>query len=398
MIDFEYIDNNPMLGIKYNIKEVRKLFKSLNIPKNVYSPDYLPLEKSHYFVLLSERQLGKTTNLLLYGMCFNWLYGTIIHYVRQSAEMIAPKSIQDIFSTIIKYGYIEKLTEGKYNTVVYLHRRWYLAKQQDGEIIERCDNHFMFDCSVDKAFDLKSSYNCPVADFIIFDEFISNFYTPNEFVRFCDLLKTLINNRISSYVFLVANTINRHSPYFAELEIEREILSLPQGILTEFTSSKGTKISVEIVQSTKHTKDIKTRVNELFFNFKNPNLSAITGGDVWSVDNYPHLPEDNPTKLGETKLYISISGLLLKLDIIYSNVLERKLMYIHRATKTHYDSTILVVKDPHTPNESYLLSNKKIKQFIKKYYDSDSIVFNNNTDGSIFSSFIQRCRIDKTTL
>lgn len=398
MEHIKYIENNQSLGIDYDIKEIRKLYKSLNCPKEVYNPDYLPLEKNHYYVLLSERQLGKTTNLLLYGMCFNWKYGTIIHYVRQTADMIAPKSIQDIFSTIIKYDYISRLTEGKYNTVVYLHRRWYLAKQVEGEIVDRCENHFMFDCSVDKAFDLKSSYNCPVADFIIFDEFIGKYYTPNEFIRFCDLLKTLVNNRVSPYVFLIANTIDRHSPYFSEMEIEREILSLPQGVLTEFTSSRGTKICVEIIQSTKKTKSIKTRVNELFFNFKNPNLSAITGGDVWSVDNYPHLPEDNPEKISETGLYISISGLLLKIDLVYSETLDRSLLYIHRATRTHSDSTILVTRDIQSPNESYLLSNKKIKKFIKRYYDTDSIVFNNNTDGSTFSSFIRRCRSDETSL
>lgn len=396
--NIEYIDNDMSNGMKFDIKLIKKELKKLNIPSHVYNPFYLPLESQHLYVLLSERQLGKTTNILLLGLCFNKLYGTTIHYVRQTEKMIAPKSIQDIFSTIIKYGYIEKLTEGEYNTVVYLHRRWYLALQKDGEIVKRAENHFMFDCSIEGAFDLKSSYNCPTGDFIIFDEFISNQYGVNEFVRWCDLVKTIINNRISPYIFMVANTINRHSPYFEELEISKEIQTLVTGHMEIYKSSLGTKVAVEIINSTQHTKTIKQKVNELFFNFRNPNLSAITGADTWSTDNYPHLLDNNPEKLKETGLYISYSGRLLKLDLVYSESLQSSILYVHKATKTYDDSVILVPYFIKDSNESYLLSNKKIRKFIEHYHTRNLVRFCTNYDGAIFSSFLQRWNMEKTSI
>mgnify|MGYP003304829880 CR=1 FL=1 len=66
----EYINNNPLDGIKYDYKAVRKEFKKLGIPKTVYDPCHLPLESCSWLVTLSERARGKTTNLLLMGMCF----------------------------------------------------------------------------------------------------------------------------------------------------------------------------------------------------------------------------------------------------------------------------------------------------------------------------------------
>ena len=40
----EYINGNKQNGIKYDFNEINKLFKSLNIPKDVYNPVHLPFE------------------------------------------------------------------------------------------------------------------------------------------------------------------------------------------------------------------------------------------------------------------------------------------------------------------------------------------------------------------
>ena len=113
-----------------NIKEVKKLFKKLKTPSDVYNPVVLPLDTCTWFNLLSDRSRGKTTQIILLGMCDNAVNGTKIEYVRSREEYIAPKIIIDIFSVIKnpEYKYIEILPDGKYNTVVYKSRRFYYAK------------------------------------------------------------------------------------------------------------------------------------------------------------------------------------------------------------------------------------------------------------------------------
>ena len=131
----EYINGNKQNGIKYDFNEINKLFKSLNIPKDVYNPTHLPFDSCKWFVTLSERSRGKTTNLLLYGMCIYQLYHTGTCYIRSSEPMIVPKQSKDMFSNIISWGYVEKLTDGIYNTITYKSRRWYFAHvDEDGNI------------------------------------------------------------------------------------------------------------------------------------------------------------------------------------------------------------------------------------------------------------------------
>ena len=121
----EYHDNDKKKGIKYDFNVIRKEFKRLKIPKDVYNPLTIPLEWSKFNVLLSPRSKGKTTNILLLGLIFNKLYGTVLQYIRSSHDMITPSKAGSLFSVIQQNGYIEKLTDGKYNSIKLHWGSWY---------------------------------------------------------------------------------------------------------------------------------------------------------------------------------------------------------------------------------------------------------------------------------
>ena len=189
----EFIDGKRNNGIIYDYSAIRKEFRKLKIPTEYYNPSKSPFDKCKWFINLSDRSTGKTTNWLLFGMTMNKLYGTVIQYVRQTNDMITPRNSKNLFDTILDNNYVSKLTEGKYNTIVYKAKRWYYAKSdENGEIVEQKNTHFMCMLSIDNAENYKSSYNAPYGDLIIFDEFIGKYYYRNEFVRFNDLLKTII--------------------------------------------------------------------------------------------------------------------------------------------------------------------------------------------------------------
>ena len=203
----KYINDDIECGIDYDYKKVKKLFKKLGCPEDLFDPFPALMSGCRWILDLSERSVGKTTQWLLVGMCMFRLYGTIIQYVRQFEDMIMPKASSDLFATILKYDYVTKLTDGEYNTIVYKSRRWYFAYMdtETMEITRTCPDHFMFSCSVDKQQQLKSSYNCPTGDLIIFDEFVGKYTPVNEFVEFCDLTKTICRDRQSPRFVLLAN-------------------------------------------------------------------------------------------------------------------------------------------------------------------------------------------------
>ena len=114
----KYIDNDKQKGILHDWKKIRKKFKSLRVPEECYNPLTLPLNKSVWHLILSERSKGKTTNLILFGMCMHVVDGTTIEYIRQSKTQIAPMKSEKLFETILKYDYISKITDDKYNSCV----------------------------------------------------------------------------------------------------------------------------------------------------------------------------------------------------------------------------------------------------------------------------------------
>lgn len=386
----KYINNKQELGIDYDWNLIKKEFNKLNIPSWVYNPTDVPLTKHKYFINMSERSAGKTTNWLLLGMVMYKLYGTVIQYVRQRADMIAPKNM-DIFNTILQYKYIEKLTDGEYNCIHYSSRRYYLCHiDEHGNIDKIAQSYFMYCCSIDKGQDLKSSYNAPLGDIIIYDEFISKYYYPNEFVDFCDLVKTIIRDRQSPIIVMLANTIDRHSQYFNELEIYDDVQELRQGESKSIITDRGTHIYIELLGIKQERKNKLSIVNKLFFGFKNPQLSSITGED-WAIKNYQHIPNDEKQiHTISRNIYIYHNSKLIRLDIVTHEELG-VCMYVHWATRTYDDSIILTCCDRTDNRYIFKFGTGSLNQFINKMLKEKRIYFATNDVGSFFDNYVKYC-------
>ena len=242
-----YIDDNTKNGLYYDFDRIKKEYKKLKVPKEFYNPCFVPFEQAKYFVGVSERSTGKTTNWVLFGLVMNKLYGTQIQYIRQVRDMIAPKNLNQFMDVIVNNGYIEKVTDGKYNSCEYFAGAWRFICIKDGEVIEKAKVPFMSCLSLDQNLIYKSSYNAPFGDLIIFDEFISTRYMPNEFVTFSDLVKTIIRERISPFVVMLANTTDRYNEYFRELMIQDEILKIKVNEYFIKQTPLGTTIFCELI-------------------------------------------------------------------------------------------------------------------------------------------------------
>ena len=390
----KYILNKEEYGIEYDWKKIRKEYRKLDCPDDVYDPTVAPLETAKYFMENSERNVGKTTNWLLLGMVMHEMYGTIIQYIRQTENMIVPKQLKNLFDTILTYDYVSKVTNGRWNSVIYHARRYYYCNvdEESGSIVEKATDHFMFCASIDKAMDLKSSYNAPYGDLIIWDECIGKVYYPNEFVSFCDLVKTIIRGRRSPIIVLLANTINPHSMLYNELEIYDEVQLMHVGEHKLIETSKGTKIYVEWI-GVKQEKKLKNNIiNQLFFGFKNPLLGSITGDD-WAIKPYQHIPElpQNDEKayanIVSRRLYLYYNNKYVRLDIV--NHYELGLcIYAHWATKTYSDSVILTTVDRFDSRYYYKLGPGDLRKFIERCFSENRIYYATNDIGSFVDAYM----------
>lgn len=396
-MNVKYYRNNPEYGIKYDWNHIRKKMKALGIPADVYNPIKAPLEYCKYFIGNSERNIGKTTNWLLLGMVMNQDYGTIIQYVRQKEDNIAPKSTKDLFRTILQYHYIEKVTDGKYSGIFYKSRRYYFCNyDSSGKPVDIAPEHFMFMCCVEKGEDLKSSYNCPTGDLIIFDEFINRFYYPNEFVRFEDLTKTIIRGRWSPIIVMLANTINPHSPYYNELMIYDDIQLMHIGESKIITTPKGTKIHVELIGAAAEKKKKNDIINRLFYGFSNPLLGSITG-DNWAISSYQHIPELEENESIETisrQLYVFYNNKYVRMDIVLHSTLGQCL-YCHWASETHKDSIILTAEYRTDARYMYRYGTGLVEKYLKKMLAENRVYYSSNDVGCFLDAYFNYIKMLK---
>ena len=280
-----------------------KLYKSLGIPNNVFNPLRDNPNAGDWNVILSARGVGKTTNILLLGMCYNQTDGTEIQYIRQYDDMLTPSKITDLFSVILEYKYIPKITNGRWNSVVYYRRRWYYCNIDDSGVeTERADAPFMVCLGLNKEHDYRSSYNAPKGDFIIVDEFMraDKMYLRDEFVILNNLLSTIIRKRTTAKIYLLANLVDITCPYLVEMGIHDIVTSLKFG---DFRQLKNGETVLNICMLKPPEDNSGNKFNKYFAPWHNAKLTGITGAKgIWAIKMYPHAPRESFTIIDRAQI------------------------------------------------------------------------------------------------
>lgn len=400
----KYVNNKPELGINYDWDLVKREYNRLNVPEGYYEINWGALKNDaiKFIMSLSERSTGKTTNLgLLVGLVLNKLYGTTVVYIRATEGELSASHAQKLVEVVRLYNggeYVRKLTDGKYNSLYYHWRQFfYCFVDENGERVETAKEPCIQLLSVDRANDYKSTLNLPLGDWIVFDEFIGKYYRPDEAIHFLDLLKTIIRDRLSPTVVMLANTINLNSPYFEEMEIGRDVRRLQKGDKKVITTERGTNIYIEIVNLIRKD-STHSLLNSLFFGFKNPKINAITGGEVWAFENVPHILHEATDKLVILRNIYIESGLeLLQVEIV-ANKEQGAHLEVHRATKTYDDSYILTLSELKDKRYHYGLGGERVHRILSEYIIDRRVYYSSNEVGSIFKDYVNRYKLERNSI
>lgn len=363
------------------IKEYRKL----GVPEGLFDPTECPLNIAKYFTIVTERASGKTTNVLLYGLICNKLFGTVVQYIRRDDSMLAPKNAKSLMETIIYNGYVEKLTGGKFNNMIYKSRRWYYCKYEDDVLVETAKDPCVQCLSVDNSELYKSSLNQPNGDLIIFDEMCSRRHIPDEFILFCDILSTIIRSRTEGItIWLLGNTIDRYDYYFDELEISDYMKYLQIGENALVKTAKGTPIYIEVFSPKKRT--MKEKVNRIFFGFKNTKLNAITGED-WLIVPYQHIDRCDEREIIDRSHFIVYENNLVQLDIVNS---EKYGVHIiaHKSTNTEYEGVYYTTDLLKDIRYRFRYGFSPVDRMIWTLYDRKKFFYATNSDAAIVQKYV----------
>lgn len=379
---------------KWDWKLIKKEWKKLKMPKGVaYDPFHVPLDVNNvnhcsYYMFFSKRGVGKTTTMLLLGLILFKLYGVVIQYIRQKEDMLRPKFAQELMKTVLECGYIERLTEGRWNYAYYYANKWVFCKlSESGKIEEKTAIHFMYELSIDQSFVYKSNYNAPHGDWIIFDEMLGKKYEPNEFIYFMDILSTIIRKRQGVRIILLSNAIDEYSEYFEEFEIEEQVKKLKRGDCDICTSSGGTKIYVEkIDQNDKNA----ARLNKEYFGFKSPMLYAITGQGDWNVQICKHWDLEDDAELIDRTHYIKMGLNLVRLELMRSEKYGYHVR-VQKATKIYPDSIIYTMDEITDQRFRHSKGHTMIDRFLWMLLDRDLWHYRTNSQKNFVDKYLLIC-------
>lgn len=373
--------------------KIKEYFKYLNAkPKGAidfYNLKNILKEDCIYNMIVGERSNGKTYACLEYALFMYCKYGDCVAYVRRMDEDLRGKRGATIFDNHVANGLVKELTGGKWDNIYYYSQRWFLCKyDKTGKRI--VDNKpFCYGFSISGAeHDKSSAY--PDITTIIFDEFLTRTsYLVDEFVRFTNVISTIIRHRDNVNIFMLGNTVNQYSPYFTEMGIET-VKGMKQGTIRVYNyGNSGLKVAVEYATSLKSQKE-----NNRYFAFNNPKLEMITGG-AWELDLYPHCPIKYTPKDIIFTYFIEFVDDVLQCEIIQKD--DMIFTFVHRKTTPIKDlDNDLIFTQEYSPKPNYrrnlIKPTDTIGNKLAWFFKTDKVFYQDNMIGEIMRNYLLWCK------
>lgn len=359
-----------------------------------YTLDNILRENADYNIIYGERSNGKTTAVMAYALKDHIESGYThqLGIIRRWEEDFKGKNGQQMFAGIVGLGWVKQWTHGDYNSIYYYSQRWYLCTYNDmGEKVDQASEPFALGFSIGSEEHYKST-SYPNVKTILFDEFITRqYYLPEEFVKFQNLLSTIIRLRTDVTIFMCGNTINKYCPYFAEMGLTG-VRKQKKGTIDVYTyGDSELKVAVEFSDFPS-----KKKASNKYFAFNNPKLQMITHG-TWEIDIYPHLPQKYRPKDIAYHFYIVFDS-----DIIQGNLIsldDTTFLYFHRkTTPIREDNEQLVYQQQTDHRRNYRINilkpYSKVDKYIAELLRRKKAFYQDNEVGEIVNNYIKWCAVN----
>lgn len=344
-----------------------------------------------YRLIVGQRSNGKTYSVCKHIVEDYFNEGKRGAYIRRYEESITPKNLQSLFNPHLQL--IWELSEHKWNSIFYRAKEFHLCSiDSEGKIIAKDDTAFCITAAINTSENTKGEDRGEVHT-IVFDEFMTRSgYLNSEFVRFMNLLSTLIRDRESAVIYMLANTVNKYCPYFSEMGL-KNIDKLAQGEIAVYTyGSSDLTVAVELCDEVQATKQTASK----YFAFDNPQLQMITRG-AWEFQIYPRAPYKILPEDIVLKFYIQFAEQLLACEVVHSTLKQYcndVFIFVHPQTKdvSVDDFTIMYVSDfsscrmhvrylKDQPTEGHKLIYSLIQR--------KAVCFSDNDTGEVFRNWLQ---------
>ena len=356
---------------------------------------YYSLEPIKRLCAIYNMIIGKRSNGKTYG-CLEEIIRNYAEtkkqgaYLRRYREDFRGKRGDQLFAAHVSNGLITEVTGGEWNSVKYYAGRWYFSKFDsvlNKEI--RDSDPFCFGFSLSEMeHDKSTSY--PDITTIVFDEFITRqYYLPDEFVLFMNVLSTIIRGRYDVTIYMLGNTVNKYCPYFKEMGLGH-VDEMELGTIDLYTyGNSELTVAVERCDDPESSKK-----SNKYFTFDNPSLQMITGG-AWEIDIYPHLPFKYLKRDIQLIYFIIFNDYTLQCEIVVKD--GCCFTYIHRKTteiQNPDNDIIFTTEYSARPNISRNILHPvyEIQRKISNFFKAEKVFYQDNEVGELVRNYIMWCK------
>lgn len=361
-----------------------------------------------YYIIYGERSNGKTYGTLNYCLEEYFKNGSEFAYIRRWDDDLKGMKGATLFNSHINNGIIKRLSKNKYDDIYYRGRCYYLAKHdEDGKMIIN-EKPFAYAFALSMGEHYKSN-SYPRIRNIIFDEFMTRgAYLEEEFIKFQNILSTIIRLRDDVKIFMLGNTVNKYNPYIREMGLNR-MGKQEKGTIDLYTYGE-TSLRVAVEYSDMPVKDKKSNK---YFAFDNPRLNMIKSGS-WEIDIYPHYPSDYGKPLPKEILYkffVIFEGSILTCDIIDKKEFERhndetgkkdffphvRFIFVYpKNTEIKANETALIYSLDACVKPNYRRKinkpSSRLERYIASLFVKGKVFYADNETGEIMRNYLISCK------
>ncbi|MBD5232338.1 MAG: phage DNA encapsidation protein [Bacteroidales bacterium] len=343
---------------------------------------------AYYYVAFGERSNGKTYSALDYALERYYSSGEQFAYIRRFGQDIKKKNLQNLLSSHIENGRIEKLSKGEFSLVDYTSGMFvpYSFEADTKKIVKAQEPiGFAFDLN---AMEHHKSTSYPKITTVIFDEFLSRQgYLTNEFILFMNTLSTIIRDRVNVKIFMIGNTVNRYCPYFQEMGLTHIKDQQPGSVDVYHYAETGLQVVVEYCDPMAKRGG---KQSDVYFAFDNPQLKMITGG-AWEIAIYPHLPKKYRPMDIVTNFFVEFEDVILHCELVATD--DDYYIFVHpKTTPIKDESEDIIYGDKPNGRWNYRIGiGNQIDQLsmtIKRIIKENRVFYSDNETGEVLRNYL----------
>ena len=371
----------------WDIPKLKKEIKKLNIPNKYYRINLDQLFSHDFYMMISIREnAAKTTQTIITGLCMNKLFGTQIEYLKSDTAQIRQKGTENLFNTVKSLGYIEKIYGGRWNDVEYKprSRRFYLCHtDEDGVKDEIAEKPICIVHSLEESLDLKSVYNNPDGNFIVYDEFMdTKRATMDQWGELMNLISTIgrpgtrLDEKTGQplvHCIMLGNNSSQYNHWFDDFCISQEIERLKFGHYFEMKTEMGTSLICYMLDQDETLKENVEKGRIHFFGFPTKKAAVFNGITEWSGKTYKHLNFSiRDLRPVYNRLFVRYRSRLIQLELYQREKENNYFVFAHFASEPFYSDNIILCLDPETKQEVYGLArfenNERIVKIVNIFW------------------------------